>query len=128
MKKRQNNLKNSLKKYSSYLFLFLAVLFLISLVRNVLKISEAKKSIDEARGKVEKLAGDNKALSEKLLSVQSENYTEKQLRDKLGMAKEGETVVILPDPETVKKLAPKVEAEDGVLPDPVWKHWLRLFY
>ena len=128
MKKTQSNLKNRLKQYSKYLFLFLAILFLISLVRNVFKIFEAKKSIDEAKAKVEKLAKENKELSERLLSVQSENYTEKQLRDKLGMAKEGETVVILPEAETVKKLAPKVEVEDGVLPDPVWKHWLRLFY
>jgi cell division protein FtsB len=128
MKKTQNNLKNRLKQYSKYLFLFLATLFLISLVRNVFKISEAKKSIDEARARVEKLARENKELSEKLQSVQSENYTEKQLRDKLGMAKEGETVVILPDTETVKKLAPRVEEEEGALPDPVWKHWLRLFY
>ena len=128
MRKTQNNLKNRLKQYSKYLFLFLAVLFLISLVRNVFKISEAKKSIDEARARVEKLARENKELSEKLQSVQSDNYTEKQLRDKLGMAKEGETVVILPDAETVKKLAPKVEVEEGALPDPVWERWLRLFY
>lgn len=128
MEKRQNSFKTKLKRYSKYFFLLLAFLFLVSLVRNVLKITEAKKSIDEARASVSKLTKENSDLKEKLLAVQSESYTEKQLRDKLGMAKEGETIVVLPDKEAIRQIAPKVEEEEEVLPDPIWRRWLKLFY
>ena len=43
------------------------------------------------------------------------------------MAKEGEIVVILPDPETVRKFAPSIYTEEEPLPDPNWKKWLKLF-
>jgi cell division protein FtsB len=128
MNKTQNLLKTKVKKYLKYFLLALGVIFLISLVRNVFRISEAGKSIDEAKNRVDKLAEENAELKSRLQAVQSESYTEKQLRDKLGMAKEGETIVILPDTETIKKIVPAQEEEEEILPDPVWKRWLKMFY
>jgi len=120
-------LKIRLGKYWSYLLLILALLFVISLVRNIIKIVEAGKRIDEAKARVEKLKDENSQLKSKLSQVQSETFIEKQLRDRLGLAKEEEIIVVLPDEETLRQIAPKVAEEEENLPDPIWKKWLKLF-
>jgi hypothetical protein len=70
----------------------------------------------------------NAELGKRLAEVKSQDYIEKQLRDKLGLAKPGEIVVVMPDADTLRKLAPKPVEEEAVLPDPTWKKWLRLFF
>ena len=67
-------------------------------------------------------------MQEKLDKVQSEEFIEKQLRDILGMVREGEIVIILPEDDIVRSFAPKFEKEEEVLPDPNWKKWLKLFF
>ncbi len=83
--------------------------------------------IEKEKEKIEKLKQENEELQKNLEIVKSEEFIEKQLRDKLGMAKEGEIVVILPDAEEVKKFAPRIDEEEEVLPDPNWKKWIHLF-
>jgi len=121
-------MKEKLKAYSNYLFIFLSLLMLISLVRNTLKAFEAKKRIEKVEDRAVKLRQENEKLAEKLKEVKSEEFIEKQLRDKLGLAKEGEIVIVLPDEEILRKLAPTKEEEEETLPDPNWKKWLKLFY
>ncbi|MBI4153373.1 septum formation initiator family protein [Candidatus Woesebacteria bacterium] len=120
--------KNKLKSYYIYLGLLLGLFFILSLARNVSKIAGAGKRIDKAESRVEKLRRENEEIKRKLAEVKGEEYIEKQLRDKLGLAKEGEIVVVLPDEEILRKIAPSVPEEEDVLPDPTWKKWLKLFF
>ncbi|OGM84628.1 hypothetical protein A2376_03270, partial [Candidatus Woesebacteria bacterium RIFOXYB1_FULL_47_31] len=110
--------KVKLKSYYLYVGLFLGFLFLLSLVRNVSKIADAEKRISKAQERVEKLRKENEETERRLAEVKGEEYIEKQLRDKLGLAKEGEIVVVLPDEETLRKIAPGIAEEEDVLPDP----------
>jgi len=121
-------LKKKLKTYSNYVLIGVFLLMLVSLGRNIVKIKTAKGRIKGVEDRIEKLKLENKELEGKLDTFQSEEFIEKQLRDKLGLAKEEEMVIVLPDEETVKKFAPKVEEEEEILPDPNWKKWLKLFY
>lgn len=116
------------KAYYAYLAIFVGILFLLSLIRNISKISEARKRIEKVAERVEKLREENEEIKKKLAEVKGEEYIEKQLRDKLGLAKEGEIVVVLPDEETLRKIAPSIPEEEDVLPDPTWKKWLKLFF
>jgi hypothetical protein len=83
--------------------------------------------IEEAQEQVDKLKEENQRLEEKIKEVRNIEFVEKQLRDKLGLAKEGEIVIVLPEDEVLRKLAPKIEEEEEVLPDPNWKKWMQLF-
>ena len=114
------------KAYYAYLAIFVGILFLLSLIRNVSKIGEARKRIDKASEKVEKLREENEEIKRRLAEVKGEEYIEKQLRDKLGLAKEGEIVVVLPDEETLRKIAPSIPEEEEVLDaKTVWKErWM----
>jgi cell division protein FtsB len=120
--------KVKLKSYSTYVGIALVILFVISLIRNFSKIGGAKKRIEAAEARVEKLREENEEAKKRLAEVKGEEYIEKQLRDKLGLAKEGEIVIVLPDEETLRKIAPSLPEEEDVLPDPVWKKWLKLFF
>lgn len=105
----------------------LMVFLSISLLRGTIKIFEAKERVKREKEKTEKLAVEQEVLKEKLSFVQSPEYIEKNLRDKLGYSKEGEIILVLPDAETLKKLAPELPEEENVLPDPPWKKWAHLF-
>jgi cell division protein FtsB len=130
LKKKKINIegiKKTLEKFTGYIALGIAVLLVFSLLGSISKIRDVNTKIDKEREVLEKLKKDNENLQKDLQKAQSEEFIEKQLRDKLGMAKEGEIVVILPDEETVKKFAPSIDIEKEPIPDPNWKKWLKLF-
>lgn len=131
MKIGENNpkiIRFSLGKYKNYVLLVVLVLLGLTLYRNIGRIRKSNEKIEETRQRVEELKGKNEELRQQLEVVESDLFVEKQLRDKLGLAKEGEIVVVLPDDETLRKLAPKYEEEEAAIPDPNWKKWLNLFY
>lgn len=120
-------LKQKFIKVRIYALILFVFLFGLSLFRNILKINEAKNRIQREKEKVIKLEEEGKILEEELKKMQGNEFLEKQLRDKLGLAKKGESVVILPDPETLKKLVPEIPDEKDYLPDPIYVKWLKLF-
>lgn len=115
-------------RYTKYLGLLLLVGLAISLVRSYQRGIKTKAAIEKEKAKIERLKDENAKLEQDLVRVKSSEYIEKQLRDKLGLAKTGEIVLVLPDAETLKKLAPKMEEEEETLPDPPWKKWVQLFF
>ncbi len=121
-------LKEKLRVYSNYLLIFIFLLMFVSLIRNIMRVVESNKRIEKAQDRVEKLKKENEELEEKLVVTKSEGYIEKQLRDKLGLAKEGEIVIVLPDEKILETFAPSLEEEEETLPDPNWKKWLKMFY
>ena len=120
--------KDKLKKYLNYILLFLAFLFIVSLIRNILRINRANKEILRAEERVDEAIAENNELKVKVEELRSPEFQEVQLRDKLDLAKEGEIVVVLPDEEVLRKLAPKRIEEENILPDPNWKRWMNLFF
>lgn len=120
-------LKQSLMKVRVYLLILFVFLFGLSLFRNILKVNEVKNRIQNEKEKVIKLEEEGKILEEELKKMQGNEFLESQLRDKLGLAKKGESVVILPDPETLKSLVPEIPDEKDYLPDPIYVKWLKLF-
>jgi cell division protein FtsB len=128
LEKLTTKIKARLKTYSNLVLLAISLLMLVSLTRNIIKVREAKERLKEKEAYIEKIKGENEELSQKAKIFKSEEFIEKQLRDKLGLAKEGETIVVLPDEEIIKKFAPSDEKEEEILPDPNWKKWFKLFF
>ncbi len=128
VKKITDSLKEKLNNYLGYFLAFIGLLLIISLARNILKISEAKRRIENERTRVENLKKENEALEKRLAETSGVEFIEKQLRDKLGLAKEGEIVVVLPEEKVLEQLVSKISEEEETLPDPIWKRWLKLFF
>ena len=127
-KKLIQGTKMRLSSLKIWAIILLIVLFLVSFVRTAYKIFEAKKAINLSKDKITSLKLESENLQKELQKTQSEAFIESQLRDKLGMAKEGEIIVVLPDSETLRKLVREGEKEEVMLSDPNWKKWFKLFF
>ena len=110
-----------------FLYLLLLVILVISVVRNISQILSTNERISKMYQGIENIKNENIALKEEVDRVNSDEFLEKAARDKLGLAKQDEIVVVLPDEEILKHFYPKREKEEEVLPDPNWKKWAHLF-
>jgi len=131
--RRKNNqeitdfFKKKISNYSKYLLIFGIIILTFSLIRNIIRVLNVRDRIREEEKKVEILRKEKEELEKKVIDAESDAYIEKQLRDKLGLAKEGEIILVLPEDEILRKIAPIVQEEVDFLPDSTWKKWLKLF-
>ena len=105
----------------------LALFLLVSTIRNIGRVRSINSAVQAEKDKVEKMKEENATLEAQIAETQGSAFIEKQIRDKLGLAKEGEAIVVLPDAEILKKLAPRTPIEQNSLPDPNWRKWVKLF-
>ena len=120
-------IQKGIEKFGNLFLVLLLMIVGISVVRSISNYREASRQIKSEEKKLDSIAKENQNLREELEKVHSVGFIEKQLRDTLGLAKDGEIVLILPDEEVVKKFAPEYDEEEETLPDPNWKQWLNLF-
>ena len=108
------------------LLLFLAVLVSIVLVVNsskrILNLRTTSQQVKESEAQLENLRKDNEKLKEELKYKKSNEFAEEEIRDKLGLAREGEAVVILPKEEDQQ-----VTIDRQQLTKPNWRKWRDLF-
>ena len=116
-----------IKQFVQIALLIIGLILAFSLTKNILKINGSGQKITDAQTKVNMLQKENQRLKNELNQIQTPQFVEGQARDKLGLAKKGETVVVLPDDESLKLLAPKLEESQEKLPESNWQKWLKLF-
>lgn len=121
------NIRKTTSRAVGFAIWILIVILVISLLRNLGGAGRIKSDIAAEQARLKKMQEDNARLESEVTQAQSQGYIESQIRDKLGLAKEGEAIVVLPDNDTLKKLAPQMPSEIDSLPDPTWKKWLKLF-
>lgn len=126
--KNLGSLEVKFKSVLGYAIWFLVVLLLVSTIRNIGRVISIRKQVEVERQKVEKMQADNAKLQTQIAEAQGQDFIEKQIRNKLGLTKEGEAVVVLPDESIVRSLAPSLTSEEETLPDPNWKKWQKLFF
>lgn len=125
---KASNLNTSFQKAVGYGIWLMILLLSLSVARNLAKVVNIRGEVAKEREKVSKMEKINKDLENQIANTQGVDFVEKQIRNKLGLVKSGEALVILPDAEIVKKLAPVVDGQDDALPDPNWKKWEKLFF
>ncbi|MFZ3301652.1 MAG: septum formation initiator family protein [Microgenomates group bacterium] len=106
------------------------ILFLIlasSSLKSLNRIKEGDALIEKTRVRLEKIDQENQKLAEQLQLTSSSEFVEKQMRNKLGLAKEGEIIIVLPEPDIVKRLTPILPKDEEVKLKPNWQKWLELF-
>ncbi len=109
-------------------FLLLFFTLLTSLTKNLLQLQSANKRLAQSKEKLAKEKENTANLENELKTVQSQLYIETQARNQLGLAKEGEVVLVLPEPEVLRKLSPRNRNQETTsLPDPNWKKWAKKF-
>lgn len=98
-----------------------------SLFKSVTRIKVGNALIEKTKVKIEKSEAENQKLEEQLKITQSEEFMEKQLRNKMGLAKEGEIILVLPEADIVKRLSPQIPIEEDIKPKSNLQKWVELF-
>lgn len=114
-------------KAVAYIILILSLLFIISLLKNSWRLFHADERLKTARKKLVELKKENQTLQEKFQFYQSDQFIESQIRDKLQMAKPGETIIILPENlsrESSKSGSERNQTTDKELSN--WQKWLKV--
>ncbi len=121
-------MKKIFGKIAGYAILVLILILALSVFKNVSRDIQISNQIEAEKAKIAKMQAENKRLEEELLQTQNQNFIEKEIRNKLGLGKSGEAIVVLPDADTLRSLAPKTTVEVDTLPDPNWVKWKKLFF
>lgn len=104
-------------------------LVLIVFYNLITQISDSLRSSERLAAQAEtvnKLELESRLLKEKLNNTESPEFIEEQARNKLGLSKSGETIVIIPDEKLKQVLIASESAEEVRLPN--WQGWLKVFW
>lgn len=107
------------------IFIF-GLYLIVSFGRDLWVLYQKTGEIAKSELKRENLRKENEILQKQFEYVKSSGFVEKEAREKLGLAREGETVIILPEnlKEKIELLAPQ-EKEKSLSN---WEKWWRLFF
>jgi len=122
------SLKARFAKLWGYFVWLLVIILVVSTTRNIGNVKRVESDVQAERGRLAKIEKDNEDLKNQIAQAQSPDFIETEIRNKLGLAKSGEAIVVLPDAAILRQLTPQPSQEADVLPDPNWKKWLKLFF
>lgn len=115
-------------KITGYVVWIFIILLSLSVAKNINRASQINIQVKAEKAKLAKIEADNRSLGEQLLKTQSPSFIEREIRNKLGLSKPGEAIVVLPDADSLRQLAPKMQIEEDTLSPPNWEKWERLFF
>lgn len=109
---------------------FKLIIFLLSLgaivtaPRSLWEMWQRRDIFNERQEVRDALASKNEELKRELSEAQTPEYIEKVAREKLGLVKEGETIILMPPRKDSGQA--NIPAPDESAPN--WKKWWRLFF
>ena len=104
------------------LVILLSLILSVRAVATIIDLRARKYTVTQRREAVEAVKKENEVLQKQIEAVGSEEYVEKIARDKLGMVKEGESIVLLPDE------AKGGSKKEELLKRTNWQQWWGLFF
>lgn len=97
-----------------------SLLLVVSLTRSVASLLEKRNIVRVQEEQLQRLEAENKQLQDALTQAETPEFVERVAREKLGLVKDGETIVILPQQQvSVTQTSEKI---------PNWKQWWGLFF
>ncbi len=113
------------KRFIQTVIVVIGIGLIISLSRNIYRLLKADDQIELAQEHLEELEREHQELVQKREYYQSEEFVEKEARNKLNMSKPDEIVVILPP-----NLGQTEERKEfnSTVKTPNWQRWLKLFF
>lgn len=109
-----------MKKIIFIVVIIILVLLINGLVRSMYDIWQKKDFITQAQKELDFQKQENQRLKSSLSYSQTQEFIEKQARDKLFMIKKDEQRVLIP-----KESENSQKTENN---EPNWKKWLKLFF
>ena len=114
------------KKIGVTLIIMVAVFITYNIIGQIIEAVNSSERLSRSAEELYQLDIKNKELKKALLEAKSISFIEKVARDKLGLVKEGETVVIIPSEVLERVLGESKRIEDIKLPN--WLGWWKVFF
>lgn len=114
-----------IKKATLGFIIFISLVVAYNILTQIMGAVKSGERLSQAAETVYKLEAKNKELKKKLSDIQSPEFIEEQARNKLGLGKIGETVVIIPE-ETLKLVMNA--SQSAQVRHPNWLGWLKVFF
>lgn len=104
----------------------ISAIVVVNLSRSIWDLWRRRDIVAERQEVLHRLEVENKRLKDELTYSESPLFIEQEARNRLGLGREGEEIVLLPkQQETGDK---KQETGEGKESVPNWKKWWRLFF
>jgi len=101
--------------------IIILVYLIISSIKSVLELRKTGQMVGEYEQELEAVKKQNQELKERLNEVKKPEFIEREAREKLGLGKPGESIVIMPK----ITIMPEKKKEK---PLANWEKWWRLFF
>ena len=98
----------------------LSLFLIISLIRSIWSLLQKENIVIEEEKRLAEIRRKNQELKSKLTDLEGKTFIEKQAREKLGLGKEGDFVVLLPSITPVVEPSPTPVLEN-------WQKWVKLY-
>lgn len=115
-----------LKKISSFVIITIVSIAIFNLGKQIFEAFNASNRVTQEASSLSDLQKQNQNLKERLRQVSQYDFIESVARDKLGMSKPGDTVVIIPKSSIDNILGAQKKVEEIQLPN--WQGWLKLIF
>src|SRR3989338_4380478 len=114
-----------IKKIVLGLVILVILVIAYNLAIQILKATKSGERLSQAAESGYQLEIKNKTLKQKLKQIQSPQFIEAEIRNRLGLAKAGETVVVIPE-ERLKSVLGTSSPVQIRLPN--WLGWWKVFF
>ena len=101
---------------------------IVSLSRSVVDLWQRRAIVKKEQERLVLVEQRHQELTERLKTVQTPAFVEKEARERLGMAREGDTVIIMDNMGSEKEEQGGVSISRYREPVPNWKRWWQVFF
>lgn len=115
-----------IKKISLIIGILIVLILIYNLITQIVATLKSGDRLDLATEKLHQLEVKNKEIKNKLEEVKSQTFIETEARNRLGLSKEGEIIVIIPDEKIDLILGHNKKEEKSRLPN--YLGWWKLFF
>lgn len=112
----------NIKKILPFIIVFLLLLLIKNITLSIIKLQKNSHIVYSLKQQEEKEKKREQFLKERFYYVKTDEFVENEAREKLGMVKEGEKIVLAPP---MTKNAQKTEPQQN---DSNWTKWRKLFF
>lgn len=111
-----------------WIVILVSLFMIISLSQSVVDLLEKRAIVKQEQERLSDLKEKHEELTKKFEMVQTPAFIEKEARERLGMAKDGETVIIMGDSSLPQQQAEGKVLNDLSRPESNWKRWWQVFF
>lgn len=110
-----------------WIVILVSLFMIISLSRSVGDLWGRRNIVEQEQKRLSELEKKHEELVEKYDLVQTPGFVEREARDRLGMAKEGDTIILM-DQSSVGAYSPKGTGDGSLEELSNWKQWWEVFF